>query len=126
MRFIIDTHILIWFLEGHASLSAENRQLIVDGDNDVLVSVASLWEIAIKVSLRKLELAASIPAIVEKITKEDIELVQISTLHIVHVSTLPFHHKDPFDRMIIAQALVETLPIISTDNDFKVYGVDLL
>lgn len=126
MRFLIDTHILIWFLEGHASLSTENRQLIVDGDNDVLVSVASLWEIAIKVSVGKLELAASIPAIVERIREEDIELVQISTSHIVQVSTLPFHHKDPFDRMIIAQALVETLPVISTDNDFNVYGVDLL
>ena len=126
MRFIIDTHILIWFLEGDLALSTKRRQLVIDGNNNVLVSVASLWEIAIKVSLGKLSLAESIPTIIKKVRTEAIEILPVLPNHIVQVSTLPFHHKDPFDRMIIAQAMVESIQLMSADDAFSVYGVVLI
>ena len=116
MRFLIDTHILIWFLEGKASLLARHRSFIVEGDNSVFVSIASLWEIAIKVSLSKLDLSATIPEIIEKLHLQSIEVLAIT----------PFHHRDPFDRMIIAQSLVENIPLISVDGNFDEYGVTLL
>ena len=126
MQLLIDTHILIWFLEGKSSLSAKRKLLIVNGDNSVFISIASLWEIAIKVSLSKLDLSATIPAMIERVQAESIEILAITPDHILKVSKLPFHHRDPFDRMIIAQALVEDMPLISTDSDFTKYGVTLL
>ena len=126
MHIIINTHILIWFLEGKASLLAKHRSFIVDGDNSVLISIASLWEIAIKISLSKLELSATIPEMIERLHAESIEILAIAPDHVLKVSNLPFHHRDPFDRMIIAQALAEDLPLISIDSDFTKYGVTLL
>lgn len=126
MHFLIDAHILIWFLEGSASLSAKRRQLIVNGQNNVSVCIASLWEIAIRISRDKLSLAESIPAMIAKLVNLEIEILTISPAHIIQVASLPFHHKDPFDRMIIAQALIEKLPIMSTDNSLGAYGVELL
>lgn len=126
MRFLIDTHILIWFLEGKAALSTPRKSLIIDGDNSVLRSVASLWEMAIKLSLGKLSLAVNIPEIIDKIDSESIKILAITQNHILRVSNLPFHHRDPFDRMIIAQALIENIPLMSVDDDFAKYGVTLL
>ena len=126
MRFLIDTHILIWFLEGNSLLSAKQRSLIEDGDNSVLVSIASLWEIGIKVSLGKLDLVATIPAIIKKIDSQSIEILAITPDHILQVSNPPFHHKDPFDRMIIAQALAAATSLMTVDRDFAKYGVTIL
>ena len=126
MRFLIDTHILIWFLEGNSLLSANKRSFIVDGDNSVLVSIASLWEIGIKVSLGKLDLVATILAIIKKIDSQSIEILAITPDHILKVSNLPFHHKDPFDRMIIAQALAAATSLMTVDRDFAKYGVTIL
>jgi len=104
MQLLIDTHVLIWFLEGNKSLSKPHRQIISDSQNDVLVSIASLWEIAVKISLGKLTLAKSLADVIKQIAVENIEVLPILPAHALQVSTLPFHHRDPFDRIIVAQS----------------------
>ncbi|HEX8396936.1 MAG TPA: type II toxin-antitoxin system VapC family toxin [Pyrinomonadaceae bacterium] len=126
MRLLIDTHVLIWFLEGNKSLSKPHRQIISDSQNDVLVSIASLWEIAVKISLGKLTLAKPLADVIKQIAVENIEVLPILPAHALHVSTLPFHHRDPFDRIIVAQSQVENLPIVTNDIEFSHYGIKLL
>jgi len=126
MRFILDTHILIWFLEGNRSLSSSRRQIISQSQNDVFVSIASLWEMAIKISLSKLTLSQSLDDVIKQIAAEDIEILPITAEHTLQVSILPFHHRAPFDRIIIVQSRVENLPLMTNDNDFGGYGIKLL
>jgi PIN domain nuclease of toxin-antitoxin system len=126
MQLLIDTHVLIWFLEGNKSLSKPHRQIISDSQNDVLVSIASLWEIAVKISLGKLTLAKPLADVIKQIAVENIEVLPILPAHALHVSTLPFHHRDPFDRIIVAQSQVENLPIVTNDIEFSHYGIKLL
>ena len=126
MRILIDTHILIWHLEGDEQLSPDRRLLITDPANVIFVSIASFWEVAIKSSLGKLSLSRSISEIFAEVDSSATSLLAIEPIHTLKVSSLPFHHKDPFDRMIIAQALVEDLSLVSNDVNFATYGVDLL
>lgn len=126
MRILIDTHILIWHLEDDSQLSLARSEIISDTDNSIFISVASLWEIAIKSSLGKLSLAKSIEDILAEINQSSSSIRPIEPGHTIQVSKLPFHHRDPFDRMIIAQAMVENIQLMSADNGFFVYGVDLL
>ena len=126
MRLLIDTHVLIWFLEGNKSLSKPHRQIISDSQNDVLVSIASLWEIAVKISLGKLTLAKPLADVIKQIAVENIEVLPVLPKHTLQVSTLPFHHRDPFDRIIVAQSQVENLPIVTNDIEFSHYGIKLL
>lgn len=126
MRILIDTHILIWFLEGNNSLSKSRRQIIAASTNDVFVSIASLWEMAVKISIGKLTLAQPLADVIKQIDLENIEVSAISPEHILQVSTLPFHHRDPFDRIIIAQAQIEKLDVMSDDKEFSSYNINLL
>jgi PIN domain nuclease of toxin-antitoxin system len=126
MQLLIDTHILIWFLEGNKSLSKPRRQIIINPRNDVLVSIAALWEMAIKISLGKLTLSQPFADVIKQIAAEDIDILPISPEHTLQVSTLPFHHRDPFDRIIVAQAQVENLPVMSNDAEFGNYGIKIL
>src|SRR5215213_196665 len=105
MRALLDTHSFIWFVEGDQNLSPAARQSITDPANEILLSAASLWEIAIKVSIGKLSLTQPFQtSVLGQMAYNDIRLLDISVAHILEVLTLPFHHRDPFDRMIIAQA----------------------
>jgi len=126
MRILIDTHILIWLLHGDPQLSVDRREILIDPANSVLISAASFWEIAIKLSRGKLTLAKSIEEIFAEVHSSTSSILAIEPRHMIHVSKLPFLHKDPFDRMIIAQAIVEKIPLMSTDADFGHYGVTLL
>jgi PIN domain nuclease of toxin-antitoxin system len=126
MRLIIDTHILIWFLEGNQLLSKTRRQIISKSENDIFVSIASLWEIAIKISLGKLTISQPFADVIKQLAAEDIEILSILPEHALQVSTLPFYHRDPFDRIIIAQAQIEKLAIITADTEFAKYGVKIL
>jgi PIN domain nuclease of toxin-antitoxin system len=126
MRFILDTHILIWFLEGNRSLSNSRRQIISQSQNDIFISIASLWEMAIKISLNKLTLTQSLADVTKQIAAEDIEILPITPEHTLQVSILPFHHRDPFDRIIISQAQVENLAILTDDTSFSNYGIKIL
>jgi PIN domain nuclease of toxin-antitoxin system len=122
MRLLIDTHIFIWYISNDSKLSTAARTLIDDENNEILLSIASLWEMAIKFSLGKLCLAIPFERLIpQQLDINAISLLNIDFNHLVVVSTLPFHHKDPFDRLMIAQAIVEKLPIISADSAFDDY-----
>lgn len=124
MRILLDTHAFLWFLEGSASLSAHARSTIEEPENIVFVSVASLWEIAIKYSLGRLDLEQPFGEFIpSQIETNGFALLSLDVPHMSRVAELPFHHRDPFDRMIIAQSLVEDLPIIGRDEAFDHYGV---
>ena len=124
MRLLLDSHAFLWFIMGSANLSVNARALIEDPANERLLSVASLWEIAIKTSFGKLTLSAPFDELIPAQLKlNGIDLLNIKVDHLSTLTTLPFHHRDPFDRLIIAQAIVEKLPVISLDGAFDAYGV---
>ena len=124
MKVLLDTHAFLWFIMGSANLSVNARALIEDPANERLLSVASLWEIAIKTSFGKLTLSAPFDELIPAQLKlNGIDLLNIKVDHLSTLTTLPFHHRDPFDRLIIAQAIVEKLPVISLDGTFDAYGV---
>lgn len=127
MRLLLDTHAFLWFVDGSDELSHAARNLIEDPGNQRLLSVASLWEMAIKVSIGKLKLAVSFTELVEReIRGNAIELLAIRPGHLDELAKLPFHHRDPFDRMIVAQGLTEDIPIISRDKAFESYSAKVL
>ncbi len=102
MQLLIDTHISIWFLEGNKLLAKSRRQIIANSNNEIFISIASIWEIAIKISIEKLTLAKPLANVIKQIGIEDFEILPISPEHTLRVSIMPFHHRDPFDRVIIA------------------------
>ena len=124
MKLLLDTHAFIWFVENDANLPIKLKTQIEDTDNEIFISIVSLWEIAIKTSLGKLEMAIDLPTIINKIEENGFVILPIFPEHTVCVASLPFHHKDPFDRILIAQTIVEKLKIISKDGIFDSYGVD--
>jgi PIN domain nuclease of toxin-antitoxin system len=122
---LLDTHVLLWYVLDDARLSDTARQLIQDADSEVLVSPASFWEIAIKVSIGKLTLHASFQDFFALcFDRYGFVLLSIEPAHIARVAVLPFPgpHKDPFDRLLVAQALVEGLTLISADDALDVYA----
>jgi PIN domain nuclease of toxin-antitoxin system len=124
MKLLLDTHSLIWFFSGHPNLSDVARQLMEDSSNQKLISLASVWEMGIKQSKGKLTLSLPLEDyIIEKTKLEDFELLLIQLNHLALISTLPFHHNDPFDRLLIAQAITENIPILSKDIAFDAYHV---
>jgi PIN domain nuclease of toxin-antitoxin system len=123
--FILDTHTLIWFLNGDKQLSKSARAAIEKESNDKFVSVASLWKIAIKISLRKLEFAA-FPDLANMIAENGFEILPITFEHTLKVAELDFIHGDPFDRILVAQCIVEHLAIISKDGNIEKYPIEVL
>ena len=105
MSLLLDTHALIWFLEGDSQLSQTAKSEILNLDNACFVSQASLWEMAIKLSLGKLEIRSSYQDLPKLMWENGIEILAIEFEHFDYITNLPFHHKDPFDRIIIAQSL---------------------
>ncbi len=127
MRLLLDTHTFLWFINGSAELSETARHLIENPANEIVLSIGSLWEIAIKTSLGKLKLAAPFEAyIAEQIDLNGLFVLNISMQHLSIVLSLPFHHRDPFDRLLVAQSIAETIPIISRDGSLDAYGVSRL
>ena len=126
MRLLLDTHTLIWFFAGNSQLSATARILIEDEDNNKLVSIASIWEMAIKESKGHLNLSLPLHEyIAQKLSLEDFNLLNINLDHLSQIVTMPFYHKDPFDRLLIAQAIMEGIPILSKDSAFDAYSKNL-
>ncbi len=124
MIYLLDTHTFLWFINDDDVLTATARALIEDPESIVYLSIASVWEIAIKVSLGKLELPSPFAEFITQQLRENyITLCAIKTEYLGMVAGLPFHHRDPFDRLLIAQALCDQLPIISKDEVFDTYGV---
>ena len=126
MKLLLDTHILLWYLEGHGNLPETQRLKIEDRHNQVAVSAASLWEMTIKISIGKLELMDDLATIETTLHRQGILILPIQTAHLQRLLSLPFHHRDPFDRLIIAQALAEEMTLVSDDTAFSAYPVSLL
>jgi PIN domain nuclease of toxin-antitoxin system len=124
LRVLLDTHAFLWWLDGDRHLSARARRIIADENNIVLVSAASAWEIATKVRIGKLpgatEVAADVPGC---IAHQRFESLDITTLHAERAGRLPGDHRDPFDRMLAAQAQIENLPIVTNDEVFDAFAV---
>lgn len=125
MKLLLDTHALLWFLNGDSQLSSVACELIEDQDNERFLSVVSLWEMAIKMSIGKLTQRSSFDDLINGPIKDNaIDLLPIRSAHLDTLTTLPFHHRDPFDRLIIAQSMVEQMPIVSRDLAFDTYPVE--
>jgi PIN domain nuclease of toxin-antitoxin system len=124
VRVLLDTHAFIWWVDGDAALSRRARATIADAGNECLFSIASAWEMAIKIGLGKLtgrgQIARDVP---EQLAASGISLLPIELGHVARVAGLPFHHRDPFDRLLAAQSLAEEIPIVSADAVFRRYGV---
>lgn len=127
MRLLLDTHAFLWFVLGDSRLNSIARQRIESPENERLLSIASLWEISIKVSLGRLEITSPLPEFVFRHVKGNaIQLLPIEVSHLDLVSRLPFIHRDPFDRLIAVQSLKEGVPLLSRDSVFDDYGVSRL
>ena len=116
MKLLLDTHAFLWFILGDGKLSSAARSRIADPINEIMISPASYWEIAIKISLGKYSLGQPFQAFIEKqIAVNQFRVLAIEPKHAAALIGLPHHHRDPFDRLLVAQAIVEGLPIVSTD-----------
>ena len=124
MRLLLDSHAFVWWAEANRALSAAARMVIADPANEVLVSVAGVWELVIKAQLGKLP---PLPDDVETmIATQGFSLLPINFVHLRRYAPLQQHHNDPFDRMMIAQALAENMPIVTRDRVFAAYGVQII
>lgn len=127
MKCLLDTHAFLWAVNDSALLSRLAHDAIEDGENELFLSVASLWEIAIKLSIGKLRLEMPfLDLAIHEPEVHGVELLQISTRHLDAVSRFPFYHRDPFDRLLVAQCHVEDFALISHDEALDRYGIDRL
>jgi PIN domain nuclease of toxin-antitoxin system len=127
LRFLLDTHTLIWWMTSDPHLSKVGRGLITDRANTAVISAVSAWEIATKVRLGRLPSAAElIEDFVGEMERQRIEILDVTAKHGIRAGSLPGPHKDPFDRMLIAQALCENIPIVSNDQALDGYGITRL
>jgi len=127
LRLLLDTHTLLWFALTDTGLSGTASSLIMDPDNEKLVSPASYWEIAIKISIKKYALSQPYEVFMDKaIDKNGFGYLHIEPKHTAALITLPFHHRDPFDRLWIAQAITEGIPIVSGDPVLDSYPIERL
>ena len=123
MRLLLDTHVLLWWLNDDRSLTDEHRRLIQDKRNSCYVSAATVWEISIKSGIGKLEIASEYLDVVR--SQGFLEL-PVSWLHVNAVRELPEHHRDPFDRLLVAQATIEGMVLLSVDPVIRKYGITVL
>jgi PIN domain nuclease of toxin-antitoxin system len=124
MSLLLDTHAFLWFVWDDANLSATAKSLVVDPKRQKFISAATYWEIAIKVCIGKLDLGEPFgPFMRREIARNNFTILAISVDHAEVVAALPQHHKDPFDRMLIAQGIIEKMPIVSIDAVFDAYPV---
>ena len=123
MNDLIDTQALIWFCEDNPCLPASVKQYM-ERSNGLVVSIASFWEITVKSSLGKLTTVGNISEVMNKAVLKGFKILSIEREHLVVLSSLSFIHRDPFDRLIIAQAIAENMPLVSSDEVFKQYPVN--
>ncbi|MGQ9632516.1 MAG: type II toxin-antitoxin system VapC family toxin [bacterium] len=124
MRIIIDTCTFLWFIDDNPKLSAAASAIIEDPNSEVLLSIANLWEMAIKCSIGKLIFTEPFNMFMQRqLNLNRIGILPINLDHVAGVVTLPFHHRDPFDRLMIAQAMVDNIPIVSPDEVFDNYPI---
>ncbi|HLP90405.1 MAG TPA: type II toxin-antitoxin system VapC family toxin [Nostocaceae cyanobacterium] len=125
--FLIDTHTFIWYITDNSRLSSQVLDLINDENNQIFLSIASIWEMGIKHGLGKLTFTMPFEMfLTQQLSINDFSVLDIKISHIITVSQLPLYHRDPFDRMLIAQAVVENITVISADTVFDAYPVQRL
>ncbi|MGE0863750.1 MAG: type II toxin-antitoxin system VapC family toxin [Vicinamibacterales bacterium] len=126
MKVLLDTHALIWFQAGDRRLSKAARRAIEADDAELLISAATVWEMAIKASLHRLKLSDPVDSYIAEKVGQGYRLLAVSWTHAAKVEALPWHHRDPFDRLLVAQALTERCPVITKDRAFHKYGVEVV
>jgi len=122
-NLLIDTQSFIWFVENDPQMPASVRGIMEDEKNTLFISIASLWETVIKSSLGKLTLNKEIPDIISNVTQNGFSILQIKPQHLITLHKLEYHHKDPFDRIIISQAITENMRTVSSDEKFREYAI---
>ena len=124
MRVLVDTHVFLWWVEGDRALPVKARAALADQNNECLFSLVSVWELAIKAGLGKLKLALPVQRyVIEHVAANGFRMLDIQMAHVGRVESLAAHHGDPFDRLLIAQALEEKIPVVTADPVFRDYGV---
>ena len=123
MRFLLDTQAFIWFVENDKKLPNKIKRELEDKENSIIISIASLWEMTIKMTLGKLSISCDIEKMIDKVNLNGFEILPILPKHIIKLSTLEYIHRDPFDRIIISQGLIENIVIVSSDEIFDKYKV---
>ena len=127
MRVLLDTHVFLWWVTNNSRLSPHARDVISTGGNEVFVSAASGWEIAIKSRLGRIQLPENPEQFIpEQLVSNGFKSLPVLLGHALHVYTLPDHHRDPFDRMLVAQGQIEHLPIITTDPQIARYDIEVI
>ena len=125
MRYLIDTHVALWVFKGEP-ISDKARGILDDSTAKIFVSIASAWEIAIKLSTGRLKYAGGVRAFLDRVKLNEFELLGVEETHIELVAELEYHHRDPFDRLLIATAIAEDMTFISADENASKYDVKLL
>lgn len=127
MKLLLDTQAFLWLIGGMPEVSQKASKLFTDKNNTFFISLASVWEIAIKTSIGKLTFQQPLEYFLSsQLQENNITTLNIDFRHVIRVAALPFHHRDPFDRLIISQALSEDLPVVSSDSAFDAYGIKRL
>jgi PIN domain nuclease of toxin-antitoxin system len=126
MNVLIDTQSFIWFIEDDAKMPIKIKNFMNNKDNVLLLSIASLWEITIKMSIGKLKMQKNINDLIKDILEDGFKILSIKPEHLLNLSKLEFIHKDPCDRMIISQGIAENISIVSSDNIFKEYPIQVI
>ena len=127
MRLLLDTHAFLWWVDDNRRLSRKARAAIASREHSCYFSLASVWEMAVKASLERLSLPSGVDRFVsEQLAANEFEALPIDLRHSGEVARLPFHHRDPFDRLLVAQAQLEALPILTADRTFGRYDIEAL
>jgi PIN domain nuclease of toxin-antitoxin system len=127
MNLLIDSHEFIWWADSPQKLSSQTLCALLDKSNNVFLSSASVWEMQIKVQINKLSFQRGLRVTIEMHRQQNaLQILPINLFHIYELENLPFHHKDPFDRILIAQSVVENFTIVTDDSNFSAYPVNIL
>jgi len=123
MRYLLDTHILLWFFKDADRLSRQTREIILHPNSEIYVSIASAWEVAIKISLGKLDFIGGVGPLLDFVERNGFHVLPIRREHLKCIQTLPLHHRDPFDRLLVATAIEEDFDMLTDDEKIGLYGV---
>jgi PIN domain nuclease of toxin-antitoxin system len=127
MKLLLDTHAFLWAISGDPRLSEKAEQLFVTGRNELYFSVASVWEVLTKVQIGKLPLPSPVgPYLSDQLARNSVYVLPVQLEHVLRLETLPLHHRDPFDRILVAQSLHEDFPILTADPLLKKYSASLI
>ena len=126
MKLLLDTHIVLWFWDNVEKLSKEMFSAITEPANEKYISIVSAWELAIKINIGKLTFEGGVANFFKMIEENGFDLLPVKEDHIKHLETLPLHHRDPFDRLLLATAISEQMTFITSDKEFAQYGVSLI